>query len=303
MYEDYGNVTHSAVRGMRTRKVQTSIKDRHFVSNGVRLHYVEYPSPNPPLVVLPGITMPAACMDFVGRRLSLHHHVYILDNRGRGLSESGRHLGYRLDDHARDALGLIAHLHLGQPAILGHSMGARIAIRLAATAPANTGPLVLVDPPVTGPGRRPYPTPLKQFLDAIDSTSRGIGEEAMKQALGWQDEHVELRMKWLPTCSKHAVTEAHRSFHEEDIHKDMPRIASDALLVYAGRGNTVSDAEADEICKLIPHCEKRLISHTSHMIPWDDLETFASAVEQFLTRQSSHHWVANCLLSGSLLVP
>ena len=42
----------------------------YVVTNGVRLHYLEFPGDGPPLVLLPGITSPAANWGFVGEALA-----------------------------------------------------------------------------------------------------------------------------------------------------------------------------------------------------------------------------------------
>lgn len=255
---------------------------RHVVANGIRLHYVRLGKGRPPLVLIPGITSPAMTWEFVGQRLAEHNDVYILDNRGRGLSQGGPELGYGLDDYARDTEAFIRALGLDRPAIVGHSMGGRIAVRLAALAPECVGKLVLVDPPVTGPGRRAYPLPLNWYLDSIDSVSRGHGLEEMKKALPWSDEHLELRMEWLPTCDKTAIAQSHKSFHEDEIHGDLPRIRSDTFLIYAEKGGTVSDSDADEFVRLLQKGRKQRIDGVGHMIPWDNLDAFASTVRAFL---------------------
>jgi N-formylmaleamate deformylase len=255
---------------------------RHALVNGIRLHYVRLGRGRPPLVLLPGITSPAASWEFVGERLAETHDVYILDNRGRGLSQGGADLSYRLDDSARDTEELIRTLGLDRPALVGHSMGGRIAVRLAARAPGCVGKLVLVDPPVSGPGRRAYPLPLNWYLDSIDAVSRGQGFEEMKKNLPWSDEHLELRMEWLPTCDKTAIIESHRSFQDEDIHGDLPKIAAETLLMYAEKGGTVTEADASEIMGLLKKGRKQRIDGVGHMIPWDDLDAFVSAVRTFL---------------------
>ena len=255
---------------------------RHAVVNGIRLHYVRLGRGRAPLVLLPGITSPAVSWEFVGERLAQTHDVYILDNRGRGLSQGGPDLSYRLDDYARDTEELIRALGLERPAIVGHSMGGRIAVRLAVRAPACVGKLVLVDPPVSGPGRRAYPLPLSWYLDSIDAVSRGQGYEEMKKGLPWSDEHLELRMEWLPSCDRTAIEQSHRSFQEEEIHSDLPKIAAQTLLLYAEKGGTISDADADEIVGALKHGRKQRIDGAGHMIPWDRLDAFVAAVQGFL---------------------
>src|SRR5690606_19821174 len=118
-------------------------------------------------IAIPGIITPAAVWGFVAERLGRSFDTWLLDVRGRGLSEAGPHLDYGLDACADDVIALADALGLARYAILGHSMGARIAIRAARRAGAALERIVLVDPPVSGPGRRPYPVPLARVLDLL----------------------------------------------------------------------------------------------------------------------------------------
>jgi len=259
-------------------------RGHHRIVNGVRIHFLEHGSGGPPLVLLPGITSPAQTWAFVSDRLGAFAHVYTLDIRGRGLSQGGPDLGYRLADYAADAAALIEALGLKAPVVLGHSMGARIAIALAAAYPQSVGPLVLADPPVSGPGRRPYPIPLPFYLEGIDKACRGEPTQiAGTLFAGWTPEHVALREQWLPTCDKTAIAESHRSFQDEDIHALMPKIRSRTLLMCAENGGTITPEEEKEIVGLIPGCTSMRVPKVGHMIPWDDLDGFVAAVRRFVT--------------------
>jgi N-formylmaleamate deformylase len=260
---------------------------RHLVLGDIRIHYIKIGSGRPPLIVLPGITSPAASWEFVAQRLETHADVYIMDIRGRGLSSGGSHLSYRLDDYSADLNGMIESLGLENPALLGHSMGARIAIRYAARYQTPLRRLILVDPPVSGPGRRPYPIGLSYYLDSIEEVRRGLGYEALKANFGWTAEQIDNRMEWLPTCDPYAISETHRSFHDESIHEDLPRIAATSHLLYAERGNTVSDEDAAEITSAMPHCTAHKVLNAGHMIPWDQLDVFVEAVTGFLQPASA----------------
>jgi N-formylmaleamate deformylase len=256
----------------------------HCTVQGIRLHYLEFGVQNkqPPILLLPGITSPAITWAFVAERLAASHRVVVPDIRGRGLSESRPGLGYTLDDYATDAHGLIQALGLGQLIVVGHSMGARIAARLAATHNQIVSKLVLVDPPLSGPDRPPYPTPLSSYLSAIEAASHGATiEEFRTFTPTWTDEQISLRLEWLPTCSVEAVTQTHRNFHEEDVFPDFPRIGCPTLLIYAAKAKVVSPEQAAEIAALLPN-GKAVPVQAGHMIPWDNLHDFLSAVRDFV---------------------
>ncbi len=263
--------------------MSTLVRGRHRMVNGIRLHYLEHGDSGPPLILLPGITSPAASWAFVAERLGEFCRVHTLDNRGRGLSAGGPALGYRLADHAADTAALIRALNLGRVILLGHSMGARIAVATAVAHPDVAGALILVDPPVCGPGRRPYPVPLAWYLDGIANASRGEALAVAGSMLArWTPAQIALREQWLPTCDTTAVAEAWRSFHEEDMHALLPAVRCRTLLLCAGNGDTVRPEEEREIVAALGDGRSVRIANVGHMIPWDDLDAFVAAVKSFV---------------------
>jgi N-formylmaleamate deformylase len=269
--------------GKRVIHMSVEVQGRHLLANGIRLHFLEHAGDGPALILLPGITSPAITWAFVSARLAEFAHVYTLDNRGRGLSSGGRDLEYWLADYAADTAGFIAALGLARPIVLGHSMGARIAVKLAADYPDKVGRLILVDPPVSGPGRRQYPIPLQFYFDGLAAAERGDPIDKSNPVLGhWTDAQLLLRREWLPTCDRKAIEQSHRSFQEEDVHVLLPRVRSKALLLYAEKGGTVTEADAAEIANALPDARRQRIDGVGHMIPWDDLDAFVAAVRAFV---------------------
>jgi N-formylmaleamate deformylase len=261
----------------------------HVHANGIRQHYLRYGPPatggqrRDALIIVPGITSPAATWGFVGERLGAHVDTYVLDVRGRGLSESSADLDVSLDAQAQDVLALAAALGLERYAIVGHSMGARIAVRAARSQPAGLTRVVLVDPPVSGPGRRPYPAKLAWYLDSMRAARAGMDAEAMRAFCpSWTPEQLQLRCEWLHTCDERAVIASFEGFQSDDIHGDLPRLRVPALLMVAGRGDVVLPADIEEIRALLPSVSVAHVPGAGHMIPWDDEAGFYLALADFL---------------------
>lgn len=248
-------------------------------ANGIRQHLIHYPGPGPRLLLIPGITSPAITWGFVAERLAEGFDVHVLDVRGRGLSETGD-LDYTLDAMAADALALAAALE--RPLVLGHSMGARVAIRAAARQPDAFAGAILVDPPVSGPNRRPYPANWAWYGDSITMAVKGCSAEDMKAYCpSWSDAQRALRAEWLHTCHWGAIRTAFDGFHTDDIHADLPKITIPTRLVIAGAAPVIQDEDIAEIRALLPAIETRTVAGAGHMIPWDDLEGFLGAVMDF----------------------
>ena len=250
-------------------------------ANDIRQHCLDYGGGGPPLVIVPGITMPAATVEFLALRLAPRHRVISVDPRGRGLSEQPRS-GYALTDYADDLAALIQALGLAHPTVLGHSMGARIAAALAVRHPQRAGAVILADPPLTGPGRAPYPVPIHPYVDSLRKAKAGATADDMRPAFPtWSHEHLELRAKWLGTCSEAAVVESHERFHTEDLHGLLPQIQVPVLFVYGAESQVVPKSSLPELRTLLPGARFAAVKHAGHMIPWDNLDDFVAVVLEF----------------------
>ena len=258
-------------------------------ANGIRQHYLRYGGATgarqgrDAVVIVPGITSPAVTWGFVGEQFGKHFDTYILDVRGRGLSEAGDALDYSLDAQAADVTGFAQALGLARYAIVGHSMGARIGIRAARGNPAGLTRLVMVDPPVSGPGRRAYPSQLPWYVDSIRLARQGIDAEGMRRFCPtWTEEQLRLRAEWLHTCDERAIVTSFEDFHRDDVHADMPSVQVPALLMVAGRGDVIRAEDIDEIRGLLPAMQVARVPDAGHMIPWDDEAGFYRAFGDFL---------------------
>jgi N-formylmaleamate deformylase len=252
-------------------------------ANGIRQHYLRYGGRGRPVVLVPGITSPAVTWGFVAERFGRHFDTYVLDVRGRGLSEASDALDYGLEACAADVNAFAEALALEGYALVGHSMGARIAIRAARRHPRGLERLVLIDPPVSGPGRRPYPAKLDWYIDSIRLMREGAGMDALRPfSPTWTDEQLRLRAEWLHTCDERAIVAAYEGFLQDDIHADLPHIAVPALLMVAGRGDVIRAEELAELQALLPALQIARVPGAGHMIPWDDEPGFHRALGDFL---------------------
>lgn len=255
-------------------------------ANGIRQHYLRFGGVGPIIVIIPGISTVAAQWSFIAERLCVSRDVYVLDVRGRGLSESGPHLDYSLDACASDLVAFVETLGIGRYTILGHSMGARIGMRVARWRPTPIDQLILVDPPVSGPARRRYPIPIEPILRLLHSAQRGEAEAALNgpDAPKWPEQHVRTRAEWLHTCDARALIEAHDGFHRDDIHYDLASVVVETALIVAGRGGVIQPEDEDEIRRLLPSIAIRSLKNAGHQMQIDDTEGFLSIVEELLAR-------------------
>lgn len=258
-------------------------------ANGIRQHYLRYGGTDgaraqrDAVIIVPGITSPAITWGFVGERFGRHFDTYVLDVRGRGLSEASDALDYSLDAQAADVLAFAQALGLTRYSIVGHSMGGRIGVRAARTKPAGLTRLVMVDPPVSGPGRREYPSKLPWYVDSMVLARKGCDLEAMRAFCPtWTDEQLRLRAEWLHTCDERAIITSFNAFHTDDVHVDMPAVDVPCMLMVAERGDVIREEDIAEIKTLIADVQVTHVRDAGHMIPWDNEEGFYQAFGDFL---------------------
>lgn len=138
--------------------------------NGTTLRYATwgtFTTPERAVLLIHGITANHNTWNIAGPKLAARGwYVIAPDLRGRGLSGKPPY-GYGLPYHATDMLSLCDALSLPTVSIVGHSLGAQIAIFLAALHPARVRRVALVD----AGGRLP-----EDALPAIAASLSRIGK-------------------------------------------------------------------------------------------------------------------------------
>ena len=120
--------------------------DQFFDSNGVRLRYVEQGS-GPAMILMHGLT---GTLDrhFIANgvfaTLAKDHRAIAVDLRGHGKSDKPHQPEAYGDEMARDVVRLMDHLKIRRAHVLGYSLGAMIAGRLATMHPERLTSIVYV---------------------------------------------------------------------------------------------------------------------------------------------------------------
>lgn len=262
------------------------VQGGHVRVNGIRQHYLHFSGHGRPVVIVPGIVSPAMLWAHVGEWLAPRYDCYVLDVRGRGLSESGPHLDYGVGACAQDAAAFVAALGLKAPLLTGHSMGARIALRAATLAPERLHALILLDPPTSGPGRRPYPVPLARTLALVRAAQHGEAAQALavSTAVPWPEELQRLRAEWLSTCDERAAYVASDDFHGQDMFADLARTTLPVSLICAGEGGVVSEEDVDEMRRLRPDLHAVRLAGAGHQMQAENFDAFSRLLEQTFQR-------------------
>ena len=124
----------------------------HFITvNGLRLHYLDWGSPDkPPFIMLHGISRVAHQFDHLAPTFTADYHVIAIDMRGHGDSAWSPKGAYLVEDYVKDLDAFVTQLNLRGLTLLGNSTGGRVVQVYAGLHPDRVARLVVED---VGPER------------------------------------------------------------------------------------------------------------------------------------------------------
>ncbi|MFZ4657827.1 MAG: alpha/beta fold hydrolase [Caldilineaceae bacterium] len=236
-------------------------------ANGIRLHYQRTGGHKPPLVLAHGIFDNGLGWRPLVMEMEADYDCILVDARGHGQSDMPQG-DYSDLSHMADLADLIERLGLGQPALIGCSMGATVGALLAARYPAKVTCLVLEDPPWADEYTRK--TPAENAAEA----------EAWQQAvLAEQDCTDEERIALFRQLGfVRAGMQPWDDF--------VGNISCPTLLVTGevARGGIVSPAVARAVQQINPRVEISHIKNAGHGIHSENFADYVQAVRSFLRR-------------------
>ena len=228
------------------------------------------PAQGAPVLCVPGLSANARSFDALAARLAARGRLVIaLDLRGRGRSPATAPGSYGWKRHAEDALEAAGKLGFASIDLVGHSMGAFVAMQAAALEPGRIERLVLID--AVGP---PEPAVVPPILAAVERL--GIVYASAQEycdsirrhgaAVPWQelweqhylDELDQVPGGVRPRTSKAAVLEDAIYGATEDARQLWPALRMPTLLVRAarqllpGKGFVVGAALRDAFLAAVP---------------------------------------------------
>ncbi|PKV62564.1 alpha/beta fold hydrolase [Pontibacter ramchanderi] len=151
----------------------------------MKLHYKEM-GHGQPLLILHGLFGTLDNWQTLAKRLAEHYNVFLVDLRNHGRSPHSDQHDYDL--MAEDVLRLVEELQIPTPAIMGHSMGGKVAMNYALKYPTRLTKLIVVD---IAP--KAYPPHHDEIIDALQSvdlstiTSRGEVDKQLAKTISQEE--------------------------------------------------------------------------------------------------------------------
>jgi len=242
-----------------------------------------------PLLLLPGITSYSLSFANLLSLVPDQYYALSMDMRGRGKSTRVP-AGYRLEHYVADVLNVLNALveNPVRPFLVGHSMGARVAAAFAGRHSSLVSGIVLIDPPVNGPGQRPvYPNSLSMFLEQKAAVDQDEYARFRGFFPNFSEEQVEERFREYRNVSLEAIIESYQSLLREPFQIHFRTITCPTLLLAAELGDTIREQELKVLQSLNPAMKTIRVRNVGHMVYKEAPAETASNIIEFVQAHTS----------------
>lgn len=288
---------------MNANEFCRSLTSQYITIDGVRTHYVECGT-GPTVVLIHGLS---ACLWNWWHNLAdlaRHFHVIAYDLKGCGRSGAPRG-SYTSASCVAQLIGLLDHRGIHRAALVGHSMGARIALHAAISRPDRVASLVLVAPSCypQGSGRAISTLLLpgigelytrRMFAGRIEDTVRRSLTMCMHTSATIDDDEVYWNMlggRRIGFFDKQRLTQTylrygrHMAFHRPwELAARYREIVVPALIVGGDGDRLVPAAHCTRLAETLPNARLELWTDTGHLPHAERAQRFNAATIAFVER-------------------
>ncbi len=211
--------------------------------------------------------------------------TFDLRNHGR----SAHVPDFSIDLMASDVYEMLQALHIGSAVVIGHSMGARVAMCFSLAYPAVTDGLISVDM-----ATRQYERGHDDIFTALESvdlnaSSRKEVENVLAKSIP-DEGTIQFLMKNLSRKEGGVGFEWKMNLPviKANYETILQRVTSDmvyegpTLFIRGGNSNYVRDADLSDIRKLFPYAELATVAGAGHWIHADRPDAILALIEQFV---------------------
>jgi pimeloyl-ACP methyl ester carboxylesterase len=266
----------------------TAGRERTVPSGDVEIAVTEFPNPGrPPVVLLHGVGSRGQSWWPVIDPLAARFHLYQLDLRGHGASGKPS-AGYQMAHYAADLDAALAVLDLAEPRIMGHSLGALVALFWASEHPSRAAALVVEDPSLRVP---------PDIVEAFDGWQQLAALTPAQAAAWYRQEYPDwsdadcLRRAETITSTAPGVFAELRAEAQEALARGttdrmhiLSGVQSPTLLLYGSveLGSMVAPADAERFVQIMPRGRALQIPGAGHSLHREASDAFLEAAIPFL---------------------
>ncbi|WDE03489.1 alpha/beta fold hydrolase [Thalassomonas viridans] len=240
----------------------------------------------PDVLLIHGLFGSMENLNMVAKGLATHYRVTSMDVRNHGGSFHEKEMAYEV--MAQDVITLLDHLDIRETAILGHSMGGKIAMEVALSFPERVSKLLVADiSPVAYP---PHHQQIIQGLQSIDLNSISKRKEADEQLARYVD-NLGVRQFLLRNlaildgklhfkCNLDYIAECYPQIMQG--YQGEGQYQGNTLFIKGGDSDYIRAEHRELIQKLYPNSQAKIIQGAGHWLHAEKTSIFNKIVGDFL---------------------
>ncbi|MGI8942855.1 MAG: alpha/beta fold hydrolase [Qipengyuania sp.] len=279
-----------------------------FISQRLRLNYLDWGNPGAPtLVLVHGGRDHARSWDWVAQELREDWHVVAFDHRGHGDSDWVSDGNYQVGDMVYDLAQLVHQLGKEPGTIVAHSMGGNVALRYAGTFPEMVRRIVAIEGLGPSPKRQeevraePYPRRLAEWIgkkraaaaraprkyDSIEAALARMIEEnsyltevqARHLTIHGVNRNEDGTFSW--KFDPHLNVWPTEDIADEFLHQSWAAITAPTLLLY-GADSWASNPQGDGRLEHFRDAQVIEFDNAGHWLHHDQFDRFMATLREFL---------------------
>lgn len=247
------------------------------------------PASGEPVVILHGLLGASRNWVTIGRSLANDFDVHLLDLRNHGGSPHADSM--RWSELCADVMSYLKAQGLGPVTLIGHSLGGKVAMRLACEYPEQVGRLVIVD--IAAKAYPPYHDAEFRAMKALalgELVSRKEAEAALEPSVpDWA-----MRQFLLTNLERDEATGRFRwQVNLEVLHASLPHIrqnslraddqyAGPVLLIRGERSDFVSPGDGAVMRQWLPTIQEVIVPQAGHNVHVENRKGFLEVLEAWL---------------------
>jgi len=245
----------------------------------------------PPLVILHGLLGASRNWMTIGKALGERFDVHALDLRNHGDSPHAESMEWA--ELVGDVLRSMDDAGPGPATLIGHSIGGKVAMRLACEHPERVERLIVAD--IAARDYPPYHQDLFDALRELEPTRLKNRQEA-DRALAPKVPDWATRQFLLTNLARDPASGGFAwKIHFTALDRALPRLATNpldaghryggpALLVGGAKSDFLRPEDPRELQRHFPMMETMMLPEAGHNVHIDDRDGFLNAVQNFVRR-------------------
>lgn len=258
--------------------------------NRIRLYY-EVAGDGHPLLMIPEAGFSHWMWHKVASALADRYQIFLPDPRGTGQTDKGRE-PLSVELLASDMIGLLDELHCRGVYVVGHGLGAYVAMQIALARPDLVGKLVLAAADPGAPEAVPPNSEVAEFMARgvptnLDGVERMITlhtapsfpqrfPQVVREILAY---HMS---EDVPTENFEAQLAAKEEARSHGFGERLRQIAAPTLVLAGEQDRVTPVGNARLLASLLPKAQVLTLPNTGHLFPLEDPDATVKALVGFL---------------------